>query len=55
MYKGISRELPQKMGGSGNIKRADAIAASALLLGQVKRLAEKYLRSQFHPQGQRLG
>lgn len=55
MHKDIPRELPQKMGGGGNIKRADALAASALLLNQLKCLAGKYLRSQIHLQGQHLG
>ncbi len=55
MHKDIPRELPQKMGGGGNIKRADALAASALLLNQLKCLAGKYLRSQIRPQGQHLG
>ena len=55
MHKDIPRELPQKMGGGGNIKRADAASASALLLDKIKCLAGKYLRSQIRPQGQRLG
>jgi hypothetical protein len=32
MYKGFPRELTQKVGGSRNIKRADAFVASALFI-----------------------
>lgn len=52
MYKDIPCKLPQKMGGGENIKIADVTTASAILLDRVKCLAEKYLHSRFHPQGQ---